>query len=82
MAKGEETGRKRRRTAAPDSTCAPVAKRRAQDAQKAKPRRSSPDDDAGEKNNKMGTNKPPREIVCAFCPKKPAFDHIHPGEHK
>ena len=82
MAAGEETGRKKRKMATPERNCVPVAKRRAQDAHKAKPRRSSPGDDAGERNKKKGTNKAPKEIVCVFCFEKPAFDHLLPGEHK
>ena len=81
MAKDDGTGKKRRKPAATDRAEGPVAKRRAQDTQRTKPRRSSAEADASEKDKRKDVKKSSGELMCSVCPDKPARDHLRPGEH-
>ena len=77
MAASEENTNKKRRVAAPERACVPVAKQQIR-----KPRRSSASEDAGGEAKKQGTTKAPQERMCVTCPEKPATDHLQPGEQK
>ena len=82
MTKDDGAGKKKRRPVATDSAEGPAANMRAKELQRAKPRRGSGGADARETDKKKEGKKSTEARICSVCPKKPARDHLRPGEHR